>query len=111
MGPVIHVVAYGHPVLPNHQWAGSHPGTITRSLSWPAMAGTSWDVALEEPQGPQDAIHLTLSPNRGIATSVGSTTPAGCWPIPCHTCPLFLSEAHLHQCPPIVALLTARIYL
>lgn len=54
---------------------------------------------------------LTLSPNRGMATSVGSITPAGCWPIPCCTCPLFLPEAHLHQSLPIAALLTALTYL
>lgn len=59
LGPVTHVVACGHPVLSNHQGVGasSHPGTTTRSLSWPLMTGTRWDVALEEPQGQQDAVH------------------------------------------------------
>lgn len=56
--PITHVLASGHPVLPSRQGvgAGSHPATTTRSLSWPLMAGTSWDVALEESQGQQDAM-------------------------------------------------------
>lgn len=78
-------------VLPSHGWDKLECGTRS---SRPARCHA-----------------LTLSPNRGMATSVDSTTPRGCWPILGCTCSLFLPEAHLHQCPPIVALLTALTYL
>lgn len=74
------------PVLAPHDW--DKLGCGTRGASRPARCHA-----------------LTLSPNRDTATSVGSTTPAAC------TCPLFLPEAHIHQFPLIVALLTALTYL
>lgn len=80
----------------------------------PVLAPHGWDKLGCGTSGvsrPARCHALTLSPNRGIATSVGSTTPAGCWPIPCCTCPLVLPEACIHQFLTIVALLTALTYL
>lgn len=111
LGPVTHVVACGHPVLCNQPGVGtgSRPGNITRSLSWSLMAGTSCDVALELKASKMPCSDFVIKLWRGH--QCGFQHPTGCWPIPCCTCPLFLPEAHLHQSPPITALLTALTYL